>query len=323
MPEVRSRTPARHRRFPPRGVRRFHRFSGRGRGPAASRDRRRGRRPRRRRRGRSRRAPRGLAHHELGRPGELVGDGDLRRRAARSRRSRAEPRRSRNATIPATPSATSVVPCRQARPNESLTITPAAMPVSSVSRSRRRAADASGSSGSRIDRVRSLGVRRVDTRGGAHEPVARLGDHERRARAEDLRGLSPRITSICRGSPSAPASSTRALGRLDLVERGRSGPRPSRPPSARRRRRPLLEPAGPRRSLGEQGAEIVALLELGDALASGITRITTPAPRSVDAGDAETGVCLVALVHVDDHGRHPLERAGARKRAGVDRPARR
>ena len=49
--------------------------------------------------------------------------------------------------MPATPSATSVVPSRHARPNESDTTTPTSAPVSSCSRSRRLAADASGSSG--------------------------------------------------------------------------------------------------------------------------------------------------------------------------------
>ena len=43
--------------------------------------------------------------------------------------------------------------------------------------------------------------------------------------------------------------------------------------------------------------------------------------RAVDAGDAHAGVRLVAPVQVDDHRRHPLERARARERAGVERAA--
>ena len=79
-----------------------------------------------------------LPEHELGGARELVGDGDLRRaqlvadRVARRRAGRAA------ASTPATPSATSVVPCRNGRPNESLTITPTSRPV----RSRRPVTDA-------------------------------------------------------------------------------------------------------------------------------------------------------------------------------------
>ena len=52
--------------------------------------------------------------------------------------------------MPDTPSATSVVPRRKGRPKESLTMTPTSTPMHSRILSRRRRAEASGSSGSRI-----------------------------------------------------------------------------------------------------------------------------------------------------------------------------
>ena len=69
--------------------------------------------------------------------------------AARSPTLSRTPRRSSIGVRPATPSATSVVPWRNGRPNESLTITPTSRPARSRIASRIRAAEASGSSGSR------------------------------------------------------------------------------------------------------------------------------------------------------------------------------
>ena len=89
-----------------------------------------------------------LAHDELRCARDLVRDGDLRcvqlvaGRVAAGRE--IDERRD-----PATPSATSVVPRRQARPNESETITPTSTPVCSRMAARSRSADASGSSGSK------------------------------------------------------------------------------------------------------------------------------------------------------------------------------
>ncbi len=60
------------------------------------------------------------------------------------------PRQSSSGAIPAAPIATSVWPWRQARPNESVTTTAGAAPVSSRSRARSARAEASGSAGSRI-----------------------------------------------------------------------------------------------------------------------------------------------------------------------------
>ena len=163
---------------------------------------------------------------------------------ARSSRPRASglPRRSRSGAMPATPSATSVVPWRQARPNESLTTTPTSTPASSTSRSRRRRAEASGSSGSRTS-VPSA-VFDASTPGRrADEPVPRLGDHERRAASERPRGSR-------RGSPRRVEGRRRlrpARVRARTARRpsaGRHGLRPWRRPSARR---PPRRPARGRR----------------------------------------------------------------------------
>ena len=122
-------------------------LSGTGRARAASRARRRCRRRRvdaaDDRRGHLSR----LAEDELGGAGDLVGDRDLRRVQLAAARVGGAAEVAKGAR-PATPSATSVVPWRQARPNESLTITPTSAPASSASRVASRAAEASGSSGS-------------------------------------------------------------------------------------------------------------------------------------------------------------------------------
>ena len=91
---------------------------------------------------------------------------------------------------PATPSATSVVPCRHARPNESLTITPTSTPVRSrmlVAQS--SCAEASGSTGRRITVPGPFAFDAVDAGRGADEAVARLGDQQRAAGAEQLSAL--------------------------------------------------------------------------------------------------------------------------------------
>ena len=113
--------------------------------------------------------------------------------------------------MPATPSATSVVPRLHARPKESLTTTPTSTPVSSRRRSRSRAAERVGVEREQDERVRALGVRGVDARGRADEAVRRLGDHERRTGADDL-ALSRRMTSIRRASSSPASSRARSDG---------------------------------------------------------------------------------------------------------------
>ncbi len=116
------------------------------------------------------------------------------------------PRRSRSGTMPATPSATSVVPCRQARPNESLTTTPTSAPESSDSRVRNRRAEASGSTGSRTRRS-SPGVFDASTPAEAQTKPCRVSAITSGGRERTTSRLSRRITSARRASPSSPASS--------------------------------------------------------------------------------------------------------------------
>ena len=118
--------------------------------------------------------------------------------------------------MPAIPSATSVVPWRKGRPNESLTITPTSRPVRSqqaVADPRRRRV--------RIEREQHerplpLRVRRVDAGRRADEAVPRLGDHERRPRADHPDALAQDRLDVARIAFAGELA--RALGRLDLVE---------------------------------------------------------------------------------------------------------
>ena len=217
------------------------------------------------------------------------------------------------AGAPAAPIATSVVPCRQARPNESLTITPTSRPVSS----RSRVAQARGGR-VRVDREQDDRVRpraRSRRRRRPRRRRSRAASPRSRAAAgrRTMRAVSRRITSIRRGSrrPRARAhgrdgsTSSSAhdapLGLRDRLLRDDDDVAvlelaPRSAISARRGRRPPRSPAGPR------PARTVSITE---------------------AGDADAGVRLVAPVDVDDHRRHALERAGVRERAGVERAARR
>ena len=212
----------------------------------------------------------------------------MRRVQLVARAHRVEPRRSRSGASPATPSATSVVPWRQARPNESLTMTPASTPVSSASRSR-----SARGRGVRVEReqdhgARPLGVRRVDAGGGADEAVARLA--RSRAAAASAR---PRLTRA--GSPRPGA--------------GRPRRRPARPRAATARRRrgrrsrpstfetafwattttsPASSPPTRAAASREQPAEVVALLELRQPRADHATPADA-ARAAVTAGSSLSG----------------------------------
>ena len=135
------------------------------RGHAAERARSRARRPRRSGRRRAARCP-----------------------AARGPRRRVSPVCTRTGARPAQPTATPVVPRRNGRPKESVTITP-----TSASRRTRRAAaraEASGSTGSSIATSPAARVRAVDAGRGADEAVVRLADQEGAAPAHDARALA-------------------------------------------------------------------------------------------------------------------------------------
>ena len=278
-----------------------------------------------------RRSPSGnpprLPHHELGGPGELVRDRDLRRAKLRPRASLV-PRRSRSGARPATPSATSVVPCRHARPNESLTITPTSTPASSTKAVRAGAARTrpGRAAGGRASRPRACSTRRLPAE--AQTNPCRVSAITSGGRERTTSLLSRRITSTCRGSPSGPASSRR-VARLDVCE-PHDAPLDLRDGLLRDDDdvRVLRAP----RALGglvDEDSEIVALAELGSLegdhadLARDQPPGHSPRPgRLSDAGDANAGVCLVALVHVHDHRGQPFERTGARERPAVDRAAR-
>ena len=101
--------------------------------------------------------------------------------------------------MPATPMATSVMPCRQARPNESEITTATSTLFSSASASRSLAAEASGSYGKQADGFVAGNVRGVYARVGADETVVGLRDDDAAVHAYDAAALLS-TTSIWRGS---------------------------------------------------------------------------------------------------------------------------
>ena len=166
--------------------------------------------------------------------------------------------------MPATPSATSVVPCRKGRPNESLTITPTSRPVRARSPSRIRAADASGSTG-RSTSVPSPFAFDASTPADAQTKPCRVSEMTSGGRERTTRVLSRRIASTWRGSRS-PGELVRPLGRLDPLEADH--------PALRLRDDLLrddedvgvLEASCPVGRFRQERHEIVALLDLRDAL---------------------------------------------------------
>ena len=158
-----------------------------------------------------------------------------------------------------------MVPCRHARPNESLTTTPTSRPL----RSRRLSADPRGGrvgiDGQQHERAGALRVRRVHAGRGADEAVSGLGDHERRARADDARALVEDDLHVP-GIALAAGQLVSLLRRSDAVEQD--------DPALGLRHDLLhddhdvavLEAAGARGRLRDQRREIVPLLDLRYAL---------------------------------------------------------
>ena len=205
-----------------------------------------------------------LAEHELGRAGELVGDRDLRRvqlvagrvaRAAQVEQRRMPGDADRDVGRPLPPRAAE----RVADDHADVAAGQLAQPA------RRRAAEASGSSGRSTTRPGAL------ARSRRRRPPTRRRSRgaSRRSRAaaatRTTRAVSRRITSSWRGSLVA-GELARALGRLDLGERD---------DAALRLRDGLLrddddvavlEPARALGGVGEQRREVVALLDLREAL---------------------------------------------------------
>ena len=118
--------------------------------------------------------------------------------------------------MPATPIATSTMPVRNGRPNESLTTTPTSRPVRSPILLANGGRGSVGVDGQQHERPGFGRVRRVDAGRRADEPVARLGNHEGRSRADDARRLAEDHLEVAR---VVPARELDGRGRrLDVVE---------------------------------------------------------------------------------------------------------
>ena len=132
------------------------------------------------------------------------------------------------------------------------------------------------------------------------------------SRERTMRFVSRRITSSWRGSRRRRRA--RARGR----EASTSSSATTRPSAFETAfcATTTTSPSASSARAGDQRAEVVALARSPAGPSTGRIEIT-----SGDAGDADPGVGPVAAVQVDDHRRQPLERAGARERAGVERAA--
>jgi hypothetical protein len=121
-----------------------------------------------------------------------------------------------------------------------------------------------GVDGEQDDGVRADGVRAVDARGGADEPVPGLRDHERRSGSDDPRGLAEDDLDVARVMVGGELA--RMLGRLDLVERDDATFRLGDDLLGDDEDVSGLEPACPRSCVAEQCGQVVALPHLGDPL---------------------------------------------------------
>ena len=219
------------------------------------------------------------------------------------------PRRSRSGARPATPIATSVVPRRNGRPNESVTIT-ATVDAGALAD---RVADPAGARVG-VDRQQDERVRARPRSSGRRPAEAqtkpwRVSAITSALRERTMRAVSRRITST-RADRARPASSR---ARSD----GSTSSSATTRPSAFETTFCATTTTSPSSSCacaGDQRAEVVALPDLGQAL-------DRDDRDHGEAGDADAGVRLVAPVQVHDHRRQPLERARARERAGVERAA--
>src|SRR5262245_3104770 len=214
----------------------------------------------------------------------------------------------------------SVVPWRQARPNESLTITARSAPVSSRSRPRNPAAEASGSSGSSTS-VPPCGAFEASTPAEAQTKPCPVSAITSGGRVRTSRALSRRITSSRRGSSSAARSRARAEGSISASRTTR--------PSALETALCATTTTSPSSS---SAAAAIRAARSSPSRTSGspFTGITRSSPRGLcnrpllvvrNAGELETSVSPVLPVDVDDHRSQRLERTRVRERAGVERTA--
>ena len=206
----------------------------------------------------------GLPHHELGRTCELVRDCDLRGDQLAAGR------------IDRTPKIAEWRQPRHAKRDVRRPLAPGPAERVADDDTHRRARELAqavtdapgrpvGIEREQHERPGTARVRRVDSGRGAHEPVMRLGDHERRTGANDLPGLAqdpldvPWVT-VRAGQLDRPGR------RLDLVE-GDHAPLHLRDRLLGDHHHVRVdEPSGPLGRLGEQRSEVVTVTELRDPL---------------------------------------------------------
>ena len=173
--------------------------------------------------------------------------------------------------MPATPSATSTMPKRHGRPNESLMMMAGDAPVATPARrarSRISRADRSGSSGRSVT---TLAAARFDasTPALAHTKPCGAADDHAALHAQDLRGLAQHDLDLARVAIPSRGESDRLRTRLDVV---RSTRQPSAletifwvttrtSPCARRAGRFVGCQLAPR--IGDERGQVVTRLDLG------------------------------------------------------------
>src|SRR2546429_2216345 len=227
--------------------------------------------------------------------------------------------RSRTTSTPAAPIATSVVAARHGRPNESVTMTPTSALVRSRRCSRSRAAEASGSSGSKTT-VSGSGAFEASTPAEAQTKPGRVSAITSGARVRRIRALSRRITSSRRGSSFAARSRAWAEGST-------SASRTTRPSALETTLCATTTTSPSSRS----AAAAISSARSSPSRTSGspLTGITRSSPPGLcnrllltgNAGELQPGVSPVLLVDVQDHRGHRLERPRVGERAGVESPA--
>src|SRR5439155_2134704 len=182
--------------------------------------------------------------------------------------------------------------------------------------SRSRAAERSGSSGSRTT-MSGSGAFEPSTPAEAQTKPCRVSAITSGGRVRTSRALSPRITSSRRGS--SPAARSRACAD------GSTSARRTTRPSALETTLCATTITSPSSS---STAAAISAATSSPSPTSGIplTGITRSSPRElcnrlllVDAGQPQPGVSAVLLVDVQDHGRHRLEGTRVGERPHVDR----
>ena len=207
---------------------------------------------------------------QLGRRRDLVGHGPDRRAHARPSAS-GVPRRSSSGAIPETPIATSTMPQRHGRPNESDTITARSTPVRSRVAARIRPADASGSTGRRVTTMPLAGPTLLASIPpfAQTNPCGGLGDDHPVRHAHDAAGLAQDHLDLARVAVPALGERDRLGARLDgrQVDDRALGLRDDllgHDEHVVGTERPGAGSAASAESPGQEGREVVARSDLGD-----------------------------------------------------------